>query len=160
MKSLKGHSDLVTLVSAHDERGRPIVLVVLEGCEKQRLVDFLKTIPKRLQDTVKGVCTDLYDGFIHAAQEVLPQAPIVADRFPVTKLYRAAVDALRKTELKALKGVLTKEDYAGLKGVLGALRKSSENLAPEEHALLNRLFEASPPTAQGVYPARKTDPNL
>jgi transposase len=144
MKSLKGHSDLVTLVSAHDEQGRPIVLAVLEGREKQRLVNFLKTLPKRLQDTIKEVCTDLYDGFIHAAQEVLPQAPIIADRFPMTKLYRAAVDALRKTELKALKGVLTKEDYAGLKGVLWALRKGSENLAPEEHALLNRLFEASP----------------
>src|ERR671915_1764649 len=143
MKSLKGHSDLVTLVSAHDERGRPIVLVVLEGCEKQRLVDFLKTIPKRLQDTVKEVCTDLYDGFIHAVEEVLPQAPIVADRFQVAKLYRAAVDPLRKIEMKALKQVFTKEQYAGLKGVLWALRKRSENLAPEEHALLDRLFEAS-----------------
>jgi transposase len=141
---LKGHSDFVTLVSAHDEQGRPIVLAVLEGREKQTLVDFLKTIPKGLQETIKEVCTDLYDGFIHAAEEVLPQAKIVADRFHVTKLYRAAVDALRKTELKALKGALTKEQYAGLKGVLWALRKRSENLAPEEHALLDRLFAASP----------------
>lgn len=141
---LKGHSDFVTLVSAHDEQGRPIVLAVLEGREKQTLVDFLKTIPKRLQDMIKEVCTDLYDGFIHAVEEVLPQAKIVADRFHVTKLYRAAVDALRKTELKALKGALTKEQYAGLKGVLWALRKRSENLAPEEHALLDRLFKVSP----------------
>ncbi|HZC00634.1 MAG TPA: ISL3 family transposase, partial [Gammaproteobacteria bacterium] len=141
---LKGHSDFVTLVSAHDEQGRPIVLAVLKGREKQTLVDFLKTIPTRLQDPIKEVCTDLYDGFIHAAEEVLPQAQIVADRFHVAKLYRAAVDELRKTELKALKGVLTKEEYAGLKGVLWALRKRREHLAPEEHALLDRLFEASP----------------
>jgi hypothetical protein len=53
----------------------------------------------------------------------------------VTKLYRTAVDALRKTELKALKGVLTKEEYARLKGVLWALRKRRKHLAPEEHAL-------------------------
>jgi transposase len=141
---LKGHSDFVTLVSAHDEQGRPIVLAVLKGREKQTLVDFLKTIPTRLQDTIKEVCTDLYDGFIHAAEEVLPQAQIVADRFHVAKLYRAAVDELRKTELKALKGVLTKEEYAGLKGVLWALRKRREHLEPEEQALLDRLFEASP----------------
>jgi transposase len=141
---LKGHSDFVTLVSAHDEQGRPLVLAVLEGREKQTLVDFLKTIPKGLQGTIKEVCPDLYEGFINAVEEVLPQAKIVADRFHVTKLYRAAVDALRKTELKALKGALTKEQYAGLKGVLWALRKRSENLAPEEHALLDRLFEASP----------------
>jgi transposase len=141
---LKGHADFVTLVSAHDEQGKPIVLAVLKGREKQTLIDFLKTIPKRLQDTIKEVCTDLYEGFIHAVEEVLPQAKIVADRFHVTKLYRAAVDALRKTELKALKGVLTKEEYAGLKGVLWALRKPREHLEPEEHVLLDRLFEASP----------------
>ena len=116
----------------------------LKGREKKTLVDFLKTIPKGLQDTVKEVCTDLYEGFINAVEEVLPQAKIVADRFHVTKLYRAAVDALRKTELKALKGALTKEQYAGLKGVLWALRKRSEHLAPEEHALLDRLFAVSP----------------
>ena len=45
---LKGHSDFVTLVSAHDEQGKLIVLAVLKGREKQTLIDFLKTIPKRL----------------------------------------------------------------------------------------------------------------
>lgn len=50
---LKGHSDFVTLVSAHDETGKPIVLAVLKGREKKPRVDFLKTLPKRLQDTIK-----------------------------------------------------------------------------------------------------------
>jgi transposase len=120
------------------------VLAVLKGREKKTLIDFLKTIPKRLQDTIKEVCTDLYEGFIHAVEEVLPPAKIVADRFHIAKLYRTAVDALRKIEMKELKQVLTKEEYAGLKGVLWALRKRRENLEPEEHALLERLFEASP----------------
>jgi transposase len=141
---LKGHSDFVTLVSTHDETGKPIVLAVLKGREKKPLVDFLKTIPKRLQEMIKEVCTDLYDGFINAVEEVLPQANIVADRFHIAKLYRAAVDALRKIEMKELKAILTKEEYAGLKGVLWALRKRHENLEPEEQALLDRLFEASP----------------
>jgi transposase len=47
------------------------------------------------------VCTDLYDGFINAVEQVLPQAKIVADRFHIAKLYRAAIDALRKIEMKA-----------------------------------------------------------
>jgi transposase len=51
---------------------------------------------------------------------------------------------LRKIEMKELKAILTKEEYAGLKGVLWALRKRHENLEPEEQALLDRLFEASP----------------
>jgi transposase len=141
---LKGHSDFVTLVSAHDETGKPIVLAVLKGREKKPLIDFLKTIPTRLQETIKEVCTDLYEGFINAVEEVLPQAKIVADRFHIAKLYRAAVDALRKIEMKELKAILTKEEYARLKGVLWALRKRHENLEPEEQALLDRLLEASP----------------
>src|SRR5918997_1506214 len=85
---LKGHSDFVTLVSAQDEQGNPIVLAVLKGREKKTLVGFLKTIPTRLQATIKEVCTDLYEGFINAVEEVLPQAKIVADRFHIAKLYR------------------------------------------------------------------------
>jgi hypothetical protein len=64
MKSLKGHSDpglriagagFVTLASAQDENGKLIVLAVLKGREKKTRVDFLKTIPKRLQDTQRSV---------------------------------------------------------------------------------------------------------
>jgi transposase len=146
---LKGHSDFVRLVSAHDETGKPIVRAVLKGREKKPLVDFLKTLPKRLQETLKEVCTDLYDGFINAVEEGLPQAKIVADRFHIAKLYRAAVDAVPKIEMKELKAILTKEEYARLKGVLWALRKRHENLEPEEQALLDRLFEASPSLRKG-----------
>jgi transposase len=72
---LKGHSDFVTLVSAQDEQGNPIVLAVLKGREKKTLVDFLKTIPTRLQAPIKEVCTDLYDGFINAVEEVAAPGP-------------------------------------------------------------------------------------
>jgi len=141
---LKGHADFVTRLSAHDETGKPIVLAVLKGGEKKPRVDVLKTIPKRLQETIKEVCPDLYEGFINAVEEGLPPAKIVADRFHIAKLYRAAVDAWRKIEMKELKAILTKEEYARLKGVLGALQKRHENLEPEEQALLDGLFEASP----------------
>ena len=70
---LKGHSDFVTLVNAHDEQGKFIVLAVLKGREKQTLIDFLKTIPQRLREMIKEVCTDLCDGFINAVEEVLPR---------------------------------------------------------------------------------------
>lgn len=141
---LKGHSDFVTIVSAQDESGNPIVLAVLKGREKKTIVDFLQKIPKPLQETIEEVCSDLYEGFINAVEEVLPQAKIVADRFHVAKLYRAAVDELRKIEQKEIKQVLKKDEYAGLKGVLWMLRKRSENLEPEEKEILDLLFDASP----------------
>ena len=141
---LKGHADFVTIVSAQDEQGNPVVLAVLKGREKKTVVDFLKTIPARLQKTIKEVCTDLYEGFINAVEEVLPQAKLVADRYHIAKLYRAAVDQLRKIEMKELKQVLKQEEYAGLKGVLWMLRKRSESLEPEEKEILDLLFDASP----------------
>lgn len=141
---LKGHRDFVTIVSTQDEAGRPVVLAVLKGREKQTVIDFLKTIPAHLQETIKEVCSDLYEGFINAAEEVLPRAKVVADRFHVAKLYRAAVDELRKIELKELKQILKKEEYSGLKGVLWMLRKNADNLEPEEQEILDLLFEASP----------------
>jgi transposase len=143
-RSSKATADFVTIVSALDEQGTLIVLAVLEGREKKTIVDFLKKIPKHLQETIEEVCSDLYEGFINAVEEVLPQAKIVADRFHVAKLYRAAVDELRKIEQKELKQVLKKDEYAGLKGVLRMLRKRSENPEPEEKEILDLLFEASP----------------
>lgn len=141
---LKGHRDFVTIVSTQDKQGNPVLLAVLKGREKQTVVEFLKTIPKRLREGIEEVCSDLYEGFINAVDEVLPNAKVVADRFHVAKLYRAAVDELRKIEMKELKQVLKKEEYAGLKGVLWALRKKSGDLEPEEREKLDLLFECSP----------------
>lgn len=141
---LKGHRDFVTIVSTQDKNGNPVLLAVLKGREKETVIDFLKTIPKRLRKGIEEVCSDLYEGFINAVEEVLPNAKVVADRFHVAKLYRAAVDELRKIEMKELKQILEKEEYDGLKGVLWALRKKSEDLEPEERETLDLVFECSP----------------
>ena len=67
-------------------------LAVLKGREKKTVVEFLPTIPARLNKTIQEVCSDLDEGFLSAVEEVLPDAHLVADRLHVTKLYRAAVD--------------------------------------------------------------------
>lgn len=145
---LKGHKDFVTIVSTQDEAGRPVVLAVLKGREKKTVVEFLKSIPEHLRATVEQACTDLYDGFANAIKEVLPQAKLVADRFHVAKLYRAAVDDLRKQEMKELKKILRKEQYAGLKGVMWKLRRNFDDLSEEDRQLLELLFECSPALRQ------------
>ncbi|MBK7995091.1 MAG: transposase [Blastocatellia bacterium] len=35
-------------------------------------------MPSRIKLTIERVCTDLYEGYINAAKEELPQAQIVA----------------------------------------------------------------------------------
>jgi transposase len=140
---LKGHGDFVTIVSTRDDRGKPVVLAVLEGRKKETIAAFLNSIPEPLRATVEEVCTDLYEGFINAARESLPKAKVVGDRFHVAKLYRAALDDLRKEEMGELKHILDQQEYAGLKGVLWALRKRSENLEPDERIALDLLFKCS-----------------
>lgn len=141
---LKGHRAFVTIVSTQDEDGCPVLLAVLDGREKETVAAFLRRIPEDLRATVEQVCSDLYEGFVNAVKEVLPPAEIVADRFHVATLYRAAVDTLRKSELTELKEALKKEEYAGLKGVMWALRRNSDDLTEEELELLELLFACSP----------------
>ena len=138
---LKGNRDFVTIVSTRDDRGNPVVLAVLEDRKKEMITAFLKSIPEDLRATAKEVYTDLYEGSIIAAVEVLPQANVVGDRFHVAKFYRAALDDLRKKEMKELKRILDKQEYAGLKGALWALRKRPEDLEPEEQDVLELIFK-------------------
>jgi len=97
---LKGHGDFVTNVSTRDDQEKPLVLAVFEDRKKETIAAFLNSIPEQLRATIEEVCTDLYEGFINAAEEVLPQAKVLGDRFRVAKLYRAAFDDLRKKEMK------------------------------------------------------------
>lgn len=141
---LKGHGDFVTIVSTRDEEGHPVILAVLEGREKETVKGFLQTIPRKLRATIKQVCVDMYEGFANAVKELLPQARIVADRFHVAKAYRAALDELRKTEMRELKKALSPREFEGLKGVMWALRRNQADLTDEEMRLLELLFECSP----------------
>ncbi len=92
---LKGHGDFVTIVSTRDDQGTPLVLAVLECRKKETIAAYLKSIPEDLRATVEEVCTDLYESFINAAEDLLPHAKVVGDRFHVAKLYQAALDDLR-----------------------------------------------------------------
>jgi len=144
----------VTIVSTRNDEGRPVILAVLEGREKETVKAFLQSIPDGLRTTVEEVCIDMYEGFAGAVNEVLPAARVVADRFHVARAYRAALDALRKSEMRELKQVLKPEEFAGLKGIMWALRRNHQDLTDEELDLLDLLFECSP-TLHRAYRLRE-----
>ena len=119
------------------------ILAVLKDRKKATVLEFFKSIPEHLQKSVISVCSDLYDGFINAAQEVFGKdIRIVVDRFHIAKLYRKCVDIVRKTEVKRLKEILSKEEYNELKGLMWALRKSK--LSDKEKDVLKKAFKLSP----------------
>ena len=131
-------------MSARLPDGHVAILGVLPNRKKETLVAFLRSIPAELQTTIQSVCTDLYEGYLQATEEVLPQVRRVIDRFHVAKLYRAAVDTFRKAELSRLKKALPSAQYQTLKGNLWAFRKASSDLSVEDRAVLDRLFALSP----------------
>ncbi len=140
----KGHKDFVTIVTAHVQ-GRIRLLGVLGDRKKATVKTFLSSIPKRLRRTIKAVCSDMYDGYINAAKEVLGQGiRVVVDRFHVAKLYRKSLDTLRKQEMRRLKKTLSASEYKKLKGAMWILRKNEQKLSEKDSEVLKCLFKHSP----------------
>lgn len=138
--SKKGQGHYLVIVTSRQADGRLRILGVLPDRQKDTVLDFLRSIPERLKRTIHTVCSDMYEGYTEAVRAVLPDARLVIDRFHVAEAYRAGLDTLRKTELRRLKRELPKEDYAALKGAMWALRKSPEDLSPQDRQVLKRLF--------------------
>jgi transposase len=140
----KGHRDFVVIVTARSAAGEGRILAVLPERKKETVKAFLASMPTRVKQALRTVCTDLYEGFIKAVKEVLSHAQVVADRYHVAKLYRECADHLRKQALRRLKQELPKEEYDTLKGAMWPFRKNPADLEAEEQALLTRLFAYAP----------------
>lgn len=140
----KGRRDFVVLVTTRDEGGRVAILGVLADRTKETVAAFLRSIPWRLRRTITRVCTDMYEGFVRAAADVLPLAKVVIDRFHVARAYGAAADAVRKRETRRLRRELTAEDYERVSGAMWAFRTTEEALDDRQWHLLTRVFTASP----------------
>jgi transposase len=152
----KEHGDFVVIVTARlvDERVAGRILAVLANREKETVKAFLETIPTSLRQTIDTVCSDMYDGYIQAACEILSGVCVVVDRFHVARAYRNAADVVRKQELKRLKHDLPVAEYKQLKGSLWAFRKNADDLQPDEQIVLVRLFAHSP-NLQMAYTLRE-----
>jgi transposase len=145
---LKGHRDFVAVISAQTEQGHLHVLTVLPDRLKASVAAWLLTIPAAIRKRITTVCTDIWDGYITAVQDVLPDARIVIDRFHVARHYRDGVDELRKQEVKRLKKELPKQSHDDLKRTLWLFRKRASDLDSAEQERLDALLAHSPALRQ------------
>lgn len=145
---LKGHRDFVAVISARSSQDELYVLAVLPDRLQATVVAWLKTIPTIIRSRITTVCTDIWDGYIAAVEQVLPDAQIVLDRFHVARHYRDAVDTLRKQEVRRLKQELPKAAHATLKRTLWPFRKRAGDLDPAEQERLDALLAYSPALRQ------------
>lgn len=140
----KGHQNSVTIISSYVGEQAEVPGVV-GGREKQAVKDFLSGIPERLENSIRVVCCDMYDGYINAVKEVPGEkASVVADRFHVAGLYRKDFGGLRKQEMKRLKKELSEKEYGKLKGAMRALGKKDSDLRSDGREVLRRVFRHSP----------------
>jgi transposase len=146
----KGRKDFVTIVTGRTREGEIRLLAILKDRKKATVKAFFRQIPARLHAQILAICTDLYEGFVRAAREVFGRDKVVADRFHVTKLYRKALEQVRKREMRRLKETLSQGEYQKLKGVMWALRKTPQALTPDEYQALHHLFRHAP-VVQTVY---------
>lgn len=141
---LKGHRDFVAVITAQLESGEVRVLALLPDRLKATVAAWLGSIPEQRRKAITTVCTDLWEGYITAAQEVLPHSTIVADRFHVARLYRECADTLRKETVRSLRASKDKAVLEDLKHVLWPFRKAPDDLEEEERERLERLFGHAP----------------
>jgi len=124
------------------------IIAILADRKKQTVVDFFSSIPRRLKGTIQRLCTDMYQGFVAAAEEQLPKVKIVVDRYHVAQAYRDCADTVRKHEIKRLKQELSQAEYQQIKGAMWPFRRAPGDLNDDEWALLDRLFTYSPKLEQ------------
>jgi transposase len=141
---LKGQRDYLAVITARDEAGALHVVAVLPDRLKSTIVAWLIALPEAVRARITTVCTDMWEGYVSAVEEVLPSALLVIDRFHVARHYRDAVDTLRKQEVKRLRKELPEEQHDDLKHILWPLRKQPADRTDEEQQRLKRLFALSP----------------
>ncbi|HCN79126.1 MAG TPA: ISL3 family transposase [Verrucomicrobiales bacterium] len=96
-KSFKrGQSYITTLNDIDADNAR--VLEVVEGRTHQAAVTLLESIPAAQRSEVRAVALDMWDPFLKAVRQVLPEADIVHDKYHVTAHLNTAVDTVRKAE--------------------------------------------------------------
>lgn len=146
----KGHRDFVGVLSAKTSTGRLHVLAILPDRLKATVVAWLESIPDEHRRRIHTVCTDMWEGYVSAVQEVLPTATLVIDRFHVARHYRDGVDQLRKQEVRRLRASLPEEQQDDLKHILWPSRKHPADLDDEEQAQLERFLAHSPALRQAI----------
>lgn len=140
----KGHRDYIVVVTAQCPDGAIHLLAILPDRTKATVRTWLASIPVAVRRGIRTVCTDMWEAYVTATEEVVPHAAIVIDRFHVAQHYRDDVDTFRKQELKRLRKELSKADAEQLKHTLWPFRKRKTDLEPDEQDRLDHLLASSP----------------
>lgn len=139
-KAFKKGRQFVTVLSDPDQ-GR--VLEITEGREKKSAVKALnQTFNDKQKASITHACSDMWEGYISAIKQELPDSILCFDRFHLVKMLNEAVDQVRRQEVKHQKD-LRKTRYIWL--------KNYGNLTDRQVEKFNQINEANYKTAQAWH---------
>ncbi len=127
----KGHHYMTVL--SHPQSG--CVLDVWEDRTKESVRSLLnKSLTNGQLQQVKAISMDMWKAFISTAEEMLPNAAIVHDRFHLVKYLNEAIDKVRRREVR---------QHEELKNSRYALLKNPENLTEKQRIHFDAIAGAN-----------------
>ncbi|SDD88719.1 Transposase [Algoriphagus faecimaris] len=131
-KSFKKGHNYVTVLS-HPDSG--CVIDVEEDRTKEACKKLLnKSLTEKQLEGVSAITMDMWQAYLQTAQEILPNAAIVHDRFHLVKYLNEAIDKVRRREVK---------NHQGLKNSRYALLKNPENLTEKQRIHFEAIADAN-----------------
>lgn len=131
-KSFKKGHHYITVLS-HPASG--CVLDVEEDRTKEACKKLLSnSLTTEQLNRVSAISMDMWKAFIQTAQEILPNASIVHDRFHLVKYLNEAIDKVRRREVK---------QHQELKNSRYALLKNPENLTERQRIHFEAIADAN-----------------
>jgi transposase len=131
-KSFLKRHQYATIVS--DIKGRR-VLDVAGDRKEESLSQVLRDMPEGLRASIKAVAIDIWDPYLSAIRQELPDVDIVHDKFHISKHLGKAVDKVRKIEHR----VLVKEGVEALKGTKYLWLTNPSNWSEKQKSMFNEL---------------------
>lgn len=123
------------------------VLEVLEGRDKDLIVNYLRANKGGLLAGLKEVTCDMWDGYVNATEEVFgASVPVTIDRFHVVKNFQEQLTEARREIQRGLGTEEAKE----LKGTRWLWQTNPENLSDEQGRQMEGLKERFPRLKQLV----------
>jgi transposase len=92
----------------------------------------------------------MWEGYVTAVQETLPDATIVVDRFHVARHYQDGVDTLRTQEVRRLRAALPADQQDDLKHLIWLIRAHPDNRDATDQENLERFLMHSPAMRQAL----------
>jgi transposase len=123
------------------------VLDVIEGRDKELIVNYLRTHKEGLFAALEEVTCDMWDAYANATTEVFEgKVGVTIDRFHVMKNFQEQLTEARREIQRGL----GKEEAKELKGTRWLWQTNPENLSKEQRQQLEQLNERFPRLKQLV----------